>query len=150
MSWHEHHLAHSTYRNTARAADASEDMLDGRRRAELERHGLIDFNAPAGVVRAVERRLAIERGEPVRRMFDIDVVTQMVWWGLGATLLGLVLVAALSQIGAASVIGGLMLIGGLVSTTFGLAERRVSLQLHGDAEQLASYEATRGRRSLES
>lgn len=150
MSWHNHHLAHSTNRNTARAAMASEQILDGQRRAQLERAGLIDFNAPDGVVRAVERRLATERGEPVRKMYDVKMLSHMAGWGLAVAIIAGIVAATAGQVSvAAGIIGGLLLIAGFCSASFGFAELRVSEQLHNDAKQLAAYEAARGRRSIE-
>ncbi|MCD2191912.1 hypothetical protein LQ327_00720 [Actinomycetospora endophytica] len=146
MSWHEHHLAHSTSRNTARSADATEQLLDGQRRAELERVGLIDFNAPAAGVRALERRLAIEGGDPVRRVFDLAVLRHLAGWGSAVAVIGLVLAGTVGN--AAPVVsgfGGLMLVGGLLSACFGFAEMGPSSVRVSDAEQLADYEAARTR-----
>ncbi len=142
MSRHEHHLAHSTNRNTRRLAESNDDILDIQRRSQLESHGLIDFNAPAGVVRAVERRLAIERGEPVRRFHSPTTLTRIMAWAGGMGLLGLVLTAVVAPVGLLVVLGAALLL------TYCLAERTASRSLEADREALAAYDATR-RRQIE-
>lgn len=145
MSWHDHHLAHSTNRNTRRIANSSDDIFDIQRRGQLEAQGLIQFNAPDAVVRAVERRLAVERGEPVRRCGTASALTKIIGYGVAVGLLGVVL----CLIPTVAPVGVLAVLGGLVTLTYGLAERTVALSIGADQKALASYEATR-RRQIES
>jgi hypothetical protein len=141
MSWHEHHLAHSTNRNTRRTADTNDDLLDIQRRGQLEAQGLIDFNAPAAVVRAVERRLAVERGEPVRSCRSVEGATRFIGYAAGALLLGVVL----CLIPPVAPVGVLAVLGAAVALAYGTAERNVSRSLEADQKALATYEAQRHR-----
>jgi hypothetical protein len=145
MSWHEHHLAHSTNRNTRRMADTNDEILDDQRRRRLEAQGLIDFNAPAAVVRAVERRLAIERGEPVRIYRDPAAVARFLAYAAATVVLGLVL----ALIPAVAPLGGLVFVGGVLAVTVGLGRRTVALSIEADHRALEAYEAKR-RPQLES
>jgi hypothetical protein len=89
MSWHSHRLIPRINDNTCRGAAASEGVFDEQRLAQLEGAGLIDFNAPADVVRALERRLAVQRGEPVRRTPDPTICRQMALGSSVAAAVGL-------------------------------------------------------------
>jgi hypothetical protein len=144
MDWHEHHLNHSTNRNTRRMADTNEEILDIHRRSQLEAQGLIDFNAPAAVVRAVERQLAIERGEPVRIYRDPASVSRFLAIAAGTLVLGLVL--CLTPLAP---LGGLAFVTGVVALTVGLAMRTVSQSIEADHRALELHEAKR-RPQLES
>jgi hypothetical protein len=141
MSWHEHHLAHSTNRNTRRTADTNDDILDIQRRGQLGAQGLIDFNAPAAVVRAVERRLAVERGEPVRQCRSVEGVARFIAYAVGTLLLGVLL----CLIPPVAPVGVLAVLGGAVVLAYGTAERTVSLSFESDQKALATYEAQRHR-----
>lgn len=139
MDWHEHNLAYSTNRNTRRTAETNEEILDIQRRGQLEAQGLIDFNAPAAVVRAVERRLAIERGEPVRIYREPGSVSRFLAYAAGTLVLGLVLCV----VPAVAALGGVLFVGGVVAVTVGLGRRTVSQSIDADHRALQLYESKR-------
>jgi hypothetical protein len=65
-------------------------------------------------------------------------------------VLGLVMASTLgSAVPALAATGVLLFVGGLVVACFGFGETPFTSRSHADAEQLATYEAARGRRSIE-
>jgi hypothetical protein len=56
--------------NTRGIAQSNAEMAEQARRDQLVAQGLIDFNVSDGAVRALERRLAAQRGEHVAPIGD--------------------------------------------------------------------------------